>query len=682
MPNFASLPHLSPLILFSEAIPTYFLSAILVWITMSALFVAILHVIKSWHNKVSAFQIIPATAMALSPVIVYLLLNDWSLNLVGLLSSIGLMSLLLHKSFNSSSTSKSLQPGQTASSALGVLFLSLLLSGHPRMLFLSVPLVFALPRQCKTLVQAVIRSRVLRVCAFLIVTQVCLIVLEYRALGLGDDAFRAPYRSSLDLFDPERESSFDLVHILKLLAVNFALPLLRLISGDQWSLMNSRIEFLNAFMLAAVALTATLRRKSGISQSVVPSVVRTFLVLVIWMMFGSLITRTFSWTNLLFLQDGWDLSYMLGYLGALGGAITIFGQSNPSNRIVSRDNAILVTTRILFVVGSIMALVFALGLFRQSPVLQGEIPRRDWSLATTRVGTSHLKITWTENLGRAGWTEPRESNEGGCVSRPTWEHTTGLSHPLVLAREGVAVIESSPAFRSSQVSLRTPEDQDNYSDAGVCDTLLDVRCSTRVLDFLSFRSLAPLYHHQTCTQFWKSAAADNQNSFSPVDRLKTSTDASLGYHNFFVVPEDSKMKPAEWCGLFSGCLDQARVSITTQLQPPWALCRKDCWFTYEVLEVAKSQEQLLLLPARYDDALVIRPVDSPRVALPAISYRGLVAVDISSLKNPTSLRIEIDPDLRFYSIAILPYMTLAIFGGLVIVLRNERTRAKRRVRDI
>ena len=313
----------------------------------------------------------------------------------------------------------------------------------------------------------------------------------------------------------------------------------------------------------------------------------------------------------------------------------------------------------------------------EAPTLNGDMKRRDW-LAVPEVvqsGKPRLDLTSVQRSGRAGWTSPRARSEWGCLPRNTWETRTGLAHPIVLAREGHAVIESFPAFRSNGLTLR-PVEGDEEDLIYVCDTLLDTACPLRILDFLSFREIPPLNLSARCAS---ESISDDVTAVHPPNQHdtphKSFTEAPLDYHNFFI--QKSAVSPAvsSYCSLLGDCMSSATQSELSTSEPPWRLCSSDCWFTYQVFDQPRDSDSLTLLPARFDEAMRVDVRGRPELKLDVFSYRGLAAVDLSDITVPIELTVSLDTDMRQMRTALIPYQMLAalILCGIALWRNSGNT---------
>lgn len=654
LPNFASTQHLSPLILLSKWVPAFFLSQLMVWWSLLLAALAIHHSIRSWFGHYQVWRMVPVVASALTPVVVYLLFNDWSIPLAGMLSSFAIVAALSHRSLQCGSSQDQIQTAALFLAALGTQFAT-----HPRYVLLLIPLYIVWVKPIFRLCQSVFRTRFLLSATCLTFTALALLAMEYFAISYLLDGMRQAEPSSLSVLDWYRSDSLSWRRVILGLVTPIALPLLRLGFSDYWHLLHSRTEFLNLWFPVAMVLLIGGRGLRSANSVIATRCLYGIYIGIAWMMFGPLISHLLPWLSTLFLQDGWDLSFIVAFVGALGASasIPLTSVRGRGHRTLSHPR--LLSVSIAYLIGSVMAVALPLGLILKAPVLNGELPRRDWKIQQDSLSNGFgLDSASVTNSGRAGWTTPLSKAEWGCIPRTTWEKRTGLSHPVVLAREGIPVIESLPFYRYGGLTLRTVGggiEEMVYA----CDAILKEQCDSEVLDFLGYREFPQLNLFNSCSMVFDSQSKDGlRNATSPSSTIHDGKSGAISYHNYYIDRSRLTFFKSFDCGLLGGCLSPSISGTTVSSDPPWAICRTDCWFTYKVFDEKTPGAALLLLPARFDASLVVTADEVTRKTLRTSSYRGLLAVDLAEVRTPTTLQVVLRSDFSQWRIMAMPYIML------------------------
>lgn len=668
LPNFVTIPHLSPLILLNQWVPSYFLSVGVSWMSLVLLLIAVRMTLSSWHSQQMTLRQFAVVPMALAPIAVYFLYNDWGIVLAGTLSSFTIVTCLLHKSLFIPEIHGDRPRVNKTIAALMLAAFALQLSGHPRFLFLAVPIYFVLAKQLARTANGILRSPALLMASLLILLAAGLALREYLLIGGGGGGVREMEPSALDFISESDNDSRTWRKWVFTGLSQMILPILRIAYPGRPDLIHSRVEFLNlTFFIALISLGRTLLRTS-VHRDVITAAKHAVTVGLLWMVFGLPISKQLPLLRGVFLQDGWDLSYVVAFVGALGAAIALPESwsslySDETTRRGTRQLGLLA-----FAFGVIMAVLFPLGLVLNAPVPGENAPRRDWIMVSNASGTQHIDFSDFSGAGRTGYSDPTPS---GCISRETWELKTGLSHPVVLAREGVPTVESFPAFRVAGLTLR-PVGNSREDLIYVCDTMTGLECSPEVLDFLSFREFPPLGLASQCKSLQRSSLPSPDSTATASLNASGSAEQAFGlYHNFFVRPSSVAFYSSFNCSLFDGCLSAASQGAASTPKPPWSICKSDCWFTYKVLESPPEDRTVLLLPVRFDEALRVSVPEQPDTRPKTLSFRGLLAVDVSEITKPQIIKISLDRDSRQWRVAAMPYLML--LAMVLLILATWRT---------
>lgn len=674
LPNFVTTQHMSPLILLSRWLPSFFLSISLVWMALVVFTVALVRTLRSWHGQVSVLPTLFTGSVAMSPVVVYLLYNDWALPLASIVSALTVITCLFHKSLTRPLLNNETFRGEKVTAALFLMAISVQLAGHPRYLMLMVPLFLVLSDRAFRLFVVILKSPSLLLSAVLIVASSAILGVEYRQLGLGSEAIRQIEPSALSTLIWSDEKDPNWHDAVKAFAQNLALPLLRLTMPDRLPLVHSRVEFLNFLILGTPLLIAASSRRLWKLPQELRKVLLVILVGLLWMVAGPIISRSVPVLRLLFLQDGWDLSYLVAFVGMLGASTLVSSNIQRQSVGTRKVPHFLNLARLIYLVGGIMAIAQPITLVLNAPTLNGDTPRRDWVQVHGRRNFSTSDFAGSTFSGRVGWTEQSDLKSSGCVSRNLWEAQTGLSHWIVLSREGLPTIESLPGFRTAGPTLRAVSD--NAEELiYLCDTLLFAGCSIEVLDFLSFRAVSPLEISPDCISgAIRGLEAPDTNYPLESTSEKPDNDSALTYHNYFVGQNFSAAANTSVCSLFESCLSDAVRGATSTTEPPWTLCRADCWFTYRILDGTRPENSLLLLPVRYDEAMYVSVDKNPKLSPQVVSYRGMAALNVTGIQSSSMITVYLAADSRFLQTALVPYlMFVAILLCGSTIWRIHRT---------
>jgi hypothetical protein len=209
-----------------------------------------------------------------------------------------------------------------------------------------------------------------------------------------------------------------------------------------------------------------------------------------------------------------------------------------------------------------------------------------------------------------------------------------------------------------------------------CDAILKEQCDPEVLDFLGYREFPQLNLFNSCSVVFDSQSKDGlRNATSPSHSIQEGKSDTTSYHNYYIEQARLRFFESFNCGLLGGCLSPSIRGVTVSSNPPWAICRTDCWFTYQVLDKEIPGGALLLLPARFDASLVVTADEVNRKTLSTSSYRGLLAVDLADVPTPTTLKVVLRSDFSQRRIMAMPYiMLITLCLCILAFVRSARIR--------
>lgn len=664
LPNYATTPHGSFFIFFGRWIPAHLLSIGMVWLSLVIAWSAFDLVGRSWNGR-SGFWTRGWYSSFLAAIsLIYLVYNDWHLQLIGVLGAISLVVTL----FNSSLWLKSTALGVETLNAVSLCTLSfgLLIAGHPRLWMLLPPALLFSWRALRTALHAILSTSLLMVGAVCAMAMLAILLFEYRNLDVARSDIRAPIPNLFDFFAPSDGSS-RIRQFGELVIANFFLPVI--LVGDRFGIsFNSfweRSDFVNFSAIVSVGLLiATMRHVERVDEIRVKVAWRALLTcgsVIVWMMLTSkmqILPGLFRW---LFVADGWDLQFVCAAL-VITARLVVGKVHSPrqSHRYFAVKFA-----KSAGILGVMLACLFPLALVREAPTRHWSTPSRDLeSRVLSRVTVSNFSRR-NSVFGRLGDVNPRDSYDyGSCNARNRWLGALDVSHPVVVARTGIPTVESSPAYRSGDVGVTFA------GSVETCDALVYKSCDPRVLNFLSLGlTLEPIID-PACSEF---RTLPTVREYLASGYQSPRNGARIAYRNFYVSSEmmDSQI-PGE-CSLVRGCIETSIPTQSSQAVPPWNLCRVDCWFSYSVLPGWRRNMDWLLLPARYDtSARVTTTLDD--VPLTTASYRGLLAVRLGGphIVEEQTLTIRTEADFRMRMLALLPYLSLITqFLAVAVLIRNR-----------
>lgn len=668
LPNFVTTPHSSPLITLSGWIPAHLLSLSLVWLSLVLCWSAFDTVCRSWAKSQRLTDRIWFSSFISSLTFVMLLYNDWSLSLVGMLSSLAFSVSLFDRRLWVSKTDLGTSARIPVSMALASLIL--MSAAHPTFWFVLPPVVLWVVPALRNVIQVALRSLLIATACIVLVYIVTVFNLEYRHLQLPSSAIRNPLTNSFDFLKSSEGHASVLAQVGDLLVTNTLLPMLLVADRFGWELtsFHTRESFLNFGGLLFVLFTyAITRRGSALSdpQSRVSlRLVGALVTIIFWMAFGSSLQWLPTPLRLLFVADGWFYQF-LGAGLVITAAIVI---TSPEGLLVhpARISSRLLRSTALAtgVFGLLVALLFPLALLRTAPTRHWTEPRRDMFSSILDSRTNEALRRVDSNGGRLAEVNPG-GERGFCTPGLLWKRSLDVSHPLVVARSGLPTVESSPGYRSSGVAVS------NVRDVVHCDSLLESKCNLTMFDFLSIGMVFAPEGHPLCDGFEsvRNLAAVIDDSFRATTELP-----AFEYHSYFVSNNEFARSSGLDCSLSSGCLSGATKSTNVFLSAPWQICNTNCWFTYKVGSSEDQNLDWLLLPVRYDSAISVEIRDK-KSSLETAEYRGLLAARTAQSELPYDLIVKIDPDFRMLLLAVMPWATLAALVGLsVATVRASRSR--------
>lgn len=664
LPNYATTPHGSFIIVLGNWIPAHLLSIGLVWLSLVIAWSAFDLVGRSWNGRNGFWTRIWYSSFLAAIALIYLVYNDWHLPLAGVLGAISLVVTLFDRGLWLRERAIRVQTLNSVS--LCFLSVGLLAAAHPRLWMLLPPALLFSWRALLTVLRALASSTWLRVCAVCTTATLAIFLIEYRSLNLSRSDVRSPIPNLFDFFS-NSEDSGGIAQIGKLVISNFFLPLILI--GDRFGINDAslweRSDFVNFSALISVGLLIAIAKRSERVEKISTEVARRAILacgsVILWMMVTSKMQSLPGLLRWLFVADGWDLQFVCASLVVVArlvvGKVQVSDQSRRSFTVRFVNSA--------GVLGMVMACLFPLALVREAPTRHWSSPSRDLeSRGLTRFESSN-SMKEISIFGRLGDANPRDSFDyGSCNARDRWMNALDVSHPVVVARSGIPTIESSPAYRNNDVGVTFAGSVEH------CDALIYKNCDPRVLNFLSLGLTLEPIKDPTCSEF---GALPSVSANLAVGDPSPRNGEIITYRNFYVSSEIMDARVPKGCSLVEGCLEVAIPTRSSRAVPPWNLCKVDCWFTYSVIPDGLGMTDWLLLPARYDDsARVTTSVDD--VPLTTSSYRGLLAVRLggSSSAAEQVLTIRIVADFQMRMLASLPYLSLISQLLAVIVLLRHR----------
>jgi len=664
LPNYATTPHGSSLIVLGNWIPAHLLSMGLVWLSLVISWSAFDLVGRSWNGRNGFWTRIWYSSFLSAIALIYLVYNDWHLPLVGLLGAISLVVTL----FNSGLWPRDETVGVRTLNSVSLCFLSfgLLAAAHPRLWMLLPPALLISWRALTTALRAATSSSLLKVCAVCAVAMLAILLIEYQSLSLVRSDVRAPIPNLFDFFSKSDDSS-GISQFGKLVVANFFLPLILI--GDRFGISVAsfweRSDFVNFSALISVGLLIVIAKRAERVEEIRTRIAWRALLacgsVIVWMMLTSKMQNLPELLRWLFVADGWDLQFVCASL--VLAARLVVGRVQMSEKL--HTSFAVRFAKSAGALGIVMACLFPIALVREAPTRHWSSPSRDLesrSFARFKASNPMKEISI---LGRLGDVNPRDSFDyGSCNARNRWMNALDVSHPVIVARTGVPTIESSPAYRNNDVGVTFAGSVEH------CDALIYKNCDPKVLNFLSLGLALEPIEDPACSEY---RALPTVSAYLASGDPSPRNGKGISYRNFYVSSEMMDTRVPEGCSLVDGCLETAIPTTSSRAVPPWNLCKADCWFTYSVFPSELGNTDWLLLPARYDSsARVTTSVDD--VPLTTSSYRGLLAVRLGGpipVENQI-LTIRIEADFRMRMLALLPYLSLITQLLAVIVLLRHR----------
>jgi len=659
MPTFASTNQAHFLSILGDWLPAHLLSLGYVWMAMAFSWATLDLVNKSW-NGTSSFAIrVWISSVIATPTFAYLLHNDWLVHLAGLMGVFSVVAALFHRSLWELQSADT----QLSTEAVTLLVGSLLLiaPSHPIMWLTIAPVAIWRTAALRCIFRQFRLSIALRLSGLCLLLIAGILAWELKSLELPESAIRFPIQNNFDfLFQSDHLGNWK--QFLRSLAMNGALPIFIF---AKWigttEMFGERNDFINlAALLFAITSLWKLEHlacQEGLRTRALRIALVAIATLIVWMSLTTESQSFPSWLSFLFKADGWLLQYVTAVLILVSCMI-----GEPTRRprgVLPLDMS--QWSNVLFGSALVLALLLPLAILATAPTLNGEATRRDF-----RAGL--LEGLPTNVIGRGRLADVDRDESAGCMPRTSYEARSGLSHSIVAARSGFPSVESGLSYRAARVGVR---------ESGFdirCDYFPpSSACNERTLDFLSIGLILGQPRSENCP-WLKSVPSFSDYLESIQQRIKIHYASKYG--NFYVSSADLNAEKSSDCVLLGDCLASTRRTKSSQANPPWQICETDCWFHYSVLAESDRSGEWLVLPARFDSSARVRST-SAGIDLTTEDYRGLLAVMVEAESSPVKLEVSINPDLRMRLIAVLPYLSLVAFLGLVISLRFRSFSAAR-----
>lgn len=649
MPNFDTTNHGSFVMIFREWLPAHFLSLAYMWLAIAICWSTFDLVGRSWNGRNSVVMRLWFTALIAVSVFAFLLHNNWSIALSGMLGVISTSVSLFHRGMFRG------KPGATAagmeSAALAIGSLMLLAGSHPRYALTLVPVVVWRVAAVRNFVQQIRGNPMpILIATVSLVFVLAVLILELKSLGIPVSEVPKPRQNNFDFLIQDREFG-DWRQFLRTLALNSALPLFLLTNWmgfTNW--FSIQYEFVNFGVLIwlSIAFIVSRRDTSRVPEqkAALRSCSAAIVTILIWMMLTTESTSFPSVGQILFKADAYDLHFPAAALVIVA---VIVSSSELSLESFTRSKLIKFG-QLVGSVGIAVSLSFPFVALLTAPTLNGDQSWRDLSAGV--LGDTELN---TPPAGRLA-AVILDGRCGEDVLR--YRAVAGFGHATAISRNGIATIEGRPAYR---------ELTGGVSAAGCYSLKLSRHtCDSFGLDFLSIGMVLERHSDTKCP--WLASVETlaeyvEAGSSSPSGKLPPK------YGNFYLSRDVPSLLSEGGCVVLSDCLDQTSRTIASQSQPPWRLCDERCWFRYDILSESAETGEWLLLPALFDPAVRARLVGGVG-DLEIKPYRGLLAVRVSQSMTPRTLEVSIIPDLRMKMISTLPYASLVSFGAVGLLLRR------------
>lgn len=650
MPNFDTTNHGNFLMVFREWLPAHVLSVAFTWLAVALCWSAFDLVGRSWNGRNSLVIRLWFTAFIAVTVFSFLLHNNWSIALSGMMGVISSSVSLFHRDMFRK------EPGDVASraqsAALIIASFALLAGSHPRYALTLVPVAAWRFSAVKKVAQQARANPVLAITAiFGLVYVAVVLILELRSLGIPASEIPKPRQNNFDFLIQGREFG-DWRQFLRSFVLNSALPLFLLTNWlgltNQFSIQYEFVNFGVLFWLTT-AFFARRRAKSQVHEQklALRSCSAAIMTILLWM---TLTTESTSFPTLIqlpFKADAYDLHFPTA---ALVIVIVMISSRDLSLDVLSHDRSIQLG-QLAGSLGVAVCLLYPVIALVTAPTLNGEQSWGDLSagimddVQLDALPPGRLAAVMLE--GRCGYEVFR------------YRAVAGVGHAIALARMGIATVEGSPRYRALKGGI---------SREG-CYSLQLTRhkCESLGLDFLSVGMVLEHYPGMNCP--WLTSVRTLGEYVAATSPYRDG-DLPKRYGNFYLSEDEIRQRHEVGCVILIDCLDEASRTIASQSRPPWQLCEEGCWFKYDIIPESGETGEWLLLPVRFDSTVRVSLVGGVD-EIGSEPYRGLLAVRVSSSTAPRTLEVSIVPDSKMQLLSLTPYASLLTFGACALLLRRS-----------
>jgi len=656
LPNFETTNVGSFFILLSDWLPAHILSLMYMWLAVVLCWSTFDLVGRSWNGRNSPMLRLWFSALIALVVFSWLLENNWSIALAGMLGVVSTTVSLFHRGLYEKELPTNAGEAQAYSLLIGSVML--LAGSHPRYSLTLVPVLLWRISVLRNI------GRLFRSNPTLFFISLAGLLYSLTVLSLELRSLKIPIS---DIPDP-RQNNFDFLYqsgdfgdwrqFLRSLALNAGLPFLLMAKKfglNDW--FNVQYEFINFGVLFWLAIAlwkarnqAPLSRDRRLALRSSSAALGTFLV---WMTLTTESTSFPTIIRILFKADAYDLHFpatalviVLVIIGAPG-----LGRNTLGSRKLVRLGRLSAST------GVIAALCFPLVVIVYAPTLNGMPRWQDMS--------SGIFGGYTQNGPPPGRLAALLLPTQKCGSEADrYRAVVGISHSTVASRIGF------PTVDADQSRFASPEAVVALVGCSLLTNTAD-DCNAEALDFLSLALIVERVAAVHCP--WLESIPTLHEYFKNNDRSLVARSNSK-YGNYYVSLNEFRRSSRRSCSIVENCLDNVTRTLVSLDAPPWQLCERDCWFRYVVAPERSNMRPWLLLPARFDQAVEVREVGHDD-KLPVANFRGLLAVGIDSVKESTTLEVKINPDSRMIRLSLVPYASLAtyIVVGMTL-LRSSRSR--------
>jgi len=654
LPNFITTNVGSFLILFSNWLPAHVLSFMYMWLAIVVCWSTFDLVGRSWNERNGSVLRLWFSALIALVVFSWLLENNWSICLAGMLGVVSTTVSLFHRGFYEEGPAPSASATQAFSLLIGSVML--LAGSHPRYSLTLVPVLIWRLSTLRAIGRLSRSNPALIVIAMAgLLFTMTVLILELRSLKIPTSEIPDPRQNNFDFLYQSGDFG-DWRQFLRSLALNTALPfflLTKRFGFTEW--FDIQYEFVNSGVLLWLVI-AWLKTRNRTPQSrdrrlalrSSSAAIGTFLV---WMTLTTESTSFPTVIRILFKADAYDLHFPAATLVMV---VVMIGSPGLGKNSIGSGNIVRLG-RLSASTGIVACLCFPFVALANVPTLNGTPAIRDMSSGILD------SVTQDEPPpGRLAAVLPYQR----CRKYfDQYLASAGISHPTVASRIGIATAEGLPRYRIREISIG--------GEGCPSLTLPSVKCNAKAFDFLSIGLIVERPVGLSCR--WLKSVPTLLEYFKD-NGESPAANPERRYGNFYFSANDLRRSFGESCVILGDCLDNVTRTSATQVAPPWRLCERGCWFRYVVVPERSKTRPWLLLPAHFDSAVEVRAAGEVDT-LPIANYRGLLAVRVSPMEEPKTLVVKIKPDSQMYRISLVPYASLATYVAISLTLyRSSRSR--------